>query len=299
MHQPKQSNDTPQSEHADVKRFLSKTLHPLSVIKKPGVPDSVLSEYHATVMPLDFTTGAPRNAPALLRLMDRAAVRRAIDEIKPWIYSHKPTGYYDYKPTLDSFKDEPYYHHRNARWFADTVHVYLDTNQDGKSSDTLQGRTSWKYGGGEGTDRWLHNYDDDYTWTFGSVFINLLPSKPHQTCPDPLKPHVIYHVIDSTLWKSGTLRMSEFKAILFIAAANKLKPAYKALDHFAVTVLSFWNWEVRIVQGLVNFKTHNVDIRVSPVESFRDGFRNDDGTIDPRFLTLLAYNFAEVLPLAK
>ncbi|KAM0664409.1 hypothetical protein ACQRIU_006991 [Beauveria bassiana] len=297
MHQQKQSNDASQPESADVTPFLRKTLQPLLAFKEPSVPDPVLNEYHATVIPLDFTTGAPYNGtPTLLRLMDITVLRRAIDEIKPWIESDGSTDNYDYQPLLDSF-DKPYRHRNNAEWFTYTVKVYLDTNQDTNSSDTLRGRTSWEYGGGEGTDRYLHNYDDNYTWTFGSVFINLLPSEPRE--PDPRKPHVIYHVIDSTPWKSGTLRTSEFKSIVFIAAANKLKAAYKSLDHFGVTVISFWNWEVRIVQGLVNFKTRDVDIRVSPAQGFRDGFRNDDGSIDPRFLTLLAYNLGEVLPFAE
>ncbi|KAM3513929.1 hypothetical protein MY11210_002466 [Beauveria gryllotalpidicola] len=233
MHQTKQSNDASQSEGADVTPFLRETLQPLLDFKEPGVLDPVLKDYHATVIPLDFTTGAPYNgAPALIRLMDIAVLR-----------------------------------------------------------------TSWEYGGGEGTNRYLHNFGANYIWTPGSVFINLLPSKPRE--PDPRKPHVIHHVIDSTPWKSGTLRTSEFKTIVFVAAANKLKAAYKGLDYFGVTVISFWHWEVRIVQGLVNFKTRDVDIRVSPAQGFRDGLRNDDGSIDTRFLTLLAYHLGEVVHFAE
>lgn len=66
-----------------------------------------------------------------------------------------------------------------------------------------------------------------------------------------------------------------------------------------VTVVSFWDTDVRIVQGLVNLKTRDMDIRVSPVQSFRDGIRREDGTLDPRFLTLMAYNLADVVPLPR
>ncbi|EGX87766.1 hypothetical protein CCM_09388 [Cordyceps militaris CM01] len=295
MYKSNESNDAVQSKPAnvDVRLFLQKTLHPLLAFKEPSIPESILIEYRATVVPLDFDTGAPRNgAPALLGLMDREALRRALDELKPWIAQDK----YDYEAGDGT---SPSRCHHNGYFLANIVAAYLQNNQDPRSHDTLQDRTCWQWGGGEGTDRYLHNYHDDYTWTPGSFFLNLLPSKPRETLPDPRKPHVIHHVIDSTPWKPGTLRTSEFKSIVFIAAANKLKAAYKDLDYFGVTVVSFFNWEVRIVQGLVNFKTRGVDIRVSPAQSFRDGFRNQDGSIDPRFLTLLAYNLGEVLPLAK
>ncbi|KAM3507174.1 hypothetical protein MY11210_007267 [Beauveria gryllotalpidicola] len=325
MHQPKQSTDTAQ--------FVLKTLRPLTAFTSPGVTDSVLAEYHATVTALDFASGTtakgvPVNGPrTLLRLMGTAAMTRAIDETTPWLLSDAYLSFYNFTPTEDIFNDEPYYHHRNAKMFADIVDVYLRINQDEMSADTLLNRTSWDFGGqamlpmwwpsrssdlhmkslvssgsvigDENTDRWLgHYYNDSYIWEVGPSYMKLLPSGPGKRCPDPSKPHVISHVIDSTPWKSGKLRTSEFKTILFIAFVNKLKPAYEASDNFAVTVLSFWNWEVRIVQGLVNFTTRAVDIRVSSIQNFQGGFRNKDGSIDPRFLTLMAYACGEALPLS-
>lgn len=56
--------------------------------------------------------------------------------------------------------------------------------------------------------------------------------------------------------------------------------------------MSFWDREVRIVQGLVNFKTNAIELRVSPAQSFDAGIRSSD-TQYQKFLTLLAY-FGEV-----
>lgn len=66
-----------------------------------------------------------------------------------------------------------------------------------------------------------------------------------------------------------------------------------------MTAIAFCACDVRIVQGLVNFKTHDIDIRVTEVQRFNNGIRNTDGSVDKRFLTLLAYNSADVLPLPK
>ncbi|EGX88237.1 hypothetical protein CCM_08280 [Cordyceps militaris CM01] len=317
MDQPKQSADAPSPGLVAGRQFLEKILRPLTTFKSPGVAESVLEEYNATITPLDFASGQPvNNAPTLLCPMDRAVVRGAIDEIKPWMQLNEDGGFYNYEPVLEFFRYEPYYHYRNADHFANTVHTYLMLYQDEESPGYLLSRTSWDNGGAECVLPWLRYFHEDvYKWQLLDAFIHLLPYKPRPTpkprlpselhtptprepCPDPRKPHVICHTVDSTPWMAGVLRTSEFKTILFIAGANKFKPAFEASDHFAVTVLSFWNWEVRIVQGLVNFKTLALDIRVSSPQSFRDGIRNDDGSIDPRFLTLLGYNCGEVLPLS-
>ncbi len=66
-----------------------------------------------------------------------------------------------------------------------------------------------------------------------------------------------------------------------------------------MTAISFCACDVGIVQGLVNFKTHDIDIRLTEVQRFNNGIRNTDGSVDKRFLKLLAYNSADVLPLPK
>lgn len=55
-----------------------------------------------------------------------------------------------------------------------------------------------------------------------------------------------------------------------------------------MTALSFWDREVRVVQGLVNFKTNAIELRVSPVQSFDAGIRSSPEQYK-KFLTLLAY----------
>lgn len=52
--------------------------------------------------------------------------------------------------------------------------------------------------------------------------------------------------------------------------------------------MSFWDREVRIVQGLVNFKTNAIELRVSPSQSFDAGVRSSDEQY-AKLLTLLAY----------
>ncbi len=127
--------------------------------------------------------------------------------------------------------------------------------------------------------------------------------------------------------------MSELKSIVFHAIVNNMKPEYNHLGYFGVctkettetphmcphpplvgagtctldiwltflkvTVLSFWNCSVRVVQGLVNFRTYDIDLRRSPVQHFQDGFWLPDGSIDKRFLTFLDYNCSKVVPLPK
>lgn len=60
--------------------------------------------------------------------------------------------------------------------------------------------------------------------------------------------------------------------------------------------MSFWDREVRLVQGLVNFRTHAIELRLSPSQSFDAGIRSSDEQYT-KFLTLLAY-FGDVQDLS-
>lgn len=47
-------------------------------------------------------------------------------------------------------------------------------------------------------------------------------------------PHAIFHAIDSTPFEESTIRMSEFKGIIFLAIVGNMRKEYNELGYFGV-----------------------------------------------------------------
>ncbi|KAK8141115.1 hypothetical protein G3M48_000762, partial [Beauveria asiatica] len=253
--------------------FVLATARPLHAITKPSLTRSALKNFRTTVTTLDFATGKPTNpsSPTLLSLKGVAYIRDFVRRAKPWIQPDGQEGFEDFLPD-DRCKA------------TDTAALYTIAPRPSS-------RRPWS---DRAASKWLGMRDgDDYIREYGTAFHNMKPvvSGQRETPCEPDLPHAICYAIDSTPFDDYSIRTSEFKSIVFMAVVNNMKAEYNHLDSFGVTVVSFWNRDVRIVQGLVNLKTHNIDLRVSPVQQFPSGFRGRDGSIDDRFLTLLAYNF--------
>ncbi|KAJ4152901.1 hypothetical protein LMH87_009420 [Akanthomyces muscarius] len=92
---------------------------------------------------------------------------------------------------------------------------------------------------------------DDYVWYPNSVYHSFKEYEKENGPPalDPEKPHAVCHVVDSTPFDVYSLRTSEVKTIVLIALFNHAKPEYNHLDSFGVTAISFWDRDVRVVQG--------------------------------------------------
>ncbi|KAM3507393.1 hypothetical protein MY11210_007174 [Beauveria gryllotalpidicola] len=286
--------------------FVLTTARPLHAITKPSLTRSALKNFRTTVTTLDFATGKPTNpsSPTLLSLESVAYIRDFVRRAKPWIQPDGQEGFEDFLPDdrRKATDTAALYHNRAAAEFATTLEVWAVNSQNQTVEDSLLRRTPWGIHTDRAASKWLGMRDgDDYIWEYGTAFHNMKPvvSGQRETPCEPDLPHAICYAIDSTPFDDYSIRTSEFKSIVFMAIVNNMKAEYNHLDSFGVTVISFWNRDVRIVQGLVNLKTHNIDLRVSPVQQFPSGFRGRDGSIDDRFLTLLAYNCAQVLPLPK
>ncbi|KAM3503486.1 hypothetical protein MY11210_008700 [Beauveria gryllotalpidicola] len=101
------------------------------------------------------------------------------------------------------------------------------------------------------------------------AFEDFLPDRRKTTGTDALYHNRTAAEFASTLevW-AIRIRTRKFKSIIFIAITNNSKAEYNHLDAFGVTIIPSWNRDVRIVQGLVNLKTRNTGLRVSPVQQF-------------------------------
>ncbi|OAA61401.1 hypothetical protein ISF_05480 [Cordyceps fumosorosea ARSEF 2679] len=298
-----QRTEPPPPKRKIPEAFAMHTARPLHAVTKPSLPLAMLkNNFRTTVTPLDFATGKPLNSdsPVLLDLASVAYMRDFVSRGKPWANG------------LDDFFSDPpkasetraMVGYRVATDFADTLSAWVENCESQKAEDSLLFSSPWRMYSDRAATKWLGAHDgDEYIWRCGTAFHSLQPFIPGQgwrPC-DPRFPHAICYAIDSTPFdtKNEVIRTSEFKTIVFLALANHIKAEYNHLDSFGVTVISFWDHDVRIVQGLVNLRTRNIDLRVSPVQHFPRGIRLQDGSVDPRFLTLLSYNCGKVNPLPK
>ncbi|KAJ4152900.1 hypothetical protein LMH87_009419 [Akanthomyces muscarius] len=293
--------------------FILRTAKRLHEIKKPSLTVSELAEFKANVSCLEFSTGRPSNSncPELLTLRSVRDIRNFVNEVEPCI-EDGTDEWRNFVPETPFRSDsEAMGCYRSAKYLSTIVQVWLDAFPkkwpktldiaNKRRQGTLLRQTDWRERSDRAAESWLGADDEDkYIWRSEITYHGLLPIEYGQGKPpcDPNMPHAIYHAVDSTPFDDPIIRMSEFKSIVFLAIVNNMKPGYNNLDCFGVTVLSFWKTSVRIVQGLVNLKTRNIDPRVSKIQDFSNGFWND-GVIDDRFLALLAYNCGEVVPLRK
>ncbi|KAJ6786827.1 hypothetical protein PWT90_02655 [Aphanocladium album] len=179
--------------------------------------------------------------------------------------------------------------------------------------DAYESNTDFLYG---------ERFDEDPNlWSIETMLMNFVGT-PVDRKVNELKPHAICHVLDSTPLVNDRIRTVELRAVVFAALMAHDMDQYNHLSNFAVsaltshlipwpcllmspsgarsqiTVLSYWNRSVRVVQGLVNFKQFKVDLRVSATQSFPDGFRHDADSYQ-RFLQVLAYNCGTAMPLPR
>ncbi|KAJ3474055.1 hypothetical protein NLG97_g10013 [Lecanicillium saksenae] len=139
--------------------------------------------------------------------------------------------------------------------------------------------------------------EDPNIWSIEDLFMHYTDWENRETLEES-KPHAICHILDSTPLVGGRVRTVELKAAIFTALMCNNIRFYNHLDCFAITVMSYWNRSVRIVQGLVHFKQMKVDLRVSDTQSFPDGFRHDADSYQ-RFLRVLAFHCGSVGPLPR
>ncbi|EGX88309.1 hypothetical protein CCM_08352 [Cordyceps militaris CM01] len=285
--------------------FIQNVVGPLNKFKEARITADGLTKFRVTLTPMDFETGkVDSRCRKLLNLSCTREIETFTRKVQPWIG-------YDGLTCFDNFLPERYItdnphprnYHRTAQEFATILNVWATNSMYQTFKASLLGQTSWNEHSDAPAARWLGvPATDDYIWRPNFVYHNfkMKSSDCEPRAADPEKPHAMCYVVDSTPFlEDGSLRTSELKTIILIAVYNHVKPEYNHLDSFGVTAISFWDRDVRIVQGLVNFRTWDVDVRLTKVQRFHTGFRGADGSIDVRFLTLLAYNSADVLPLLK
>ncbi|KAJ3476322.1 hypothetical protein NLG97_g9167 [Lecanicillium saksenae] len=86
-------------------------------------------------------------------------------------------------------------------------------------------------------------------------------------------PHVQCIVLDNEpLADNNYVSVAELTTILKVAGDVARIPQFKNVDTIPVTVFSFSNRKVRIVQGCVNFRTRKHDIRCSDIMDFTYSF---------------------------
>ncbi|OAQ96980.1 hypothetical protein LLEC1_06984, partial [Akanthomyces lecanii] len=284
-------------------RFVRRIAKPLHAIAKPSLTYGALNDFRTSVTKMEFATGEPINSkqPKLLKLLSVDHVRDFVCRGKPWVMFTGEIRFHNFLPDPPKARHTAARtHHRAAELFATTLEVWAVNCESQRAADPLLFTSSWSLHSDRAAARWLGMRNgDEYIWEYGTAFHNLQPIIPGQGVPpcEPSLPHAICYAVDSAPFEDDAIRSSELKSIVFLAVVNNMKAEYNHLSSFGVTVISFWNCIVRIVQGLVNLRTLDIDLRVSPPQHFPNGFRLPDGSIDERFLTLLAYNCSQVLPL--
>ncbi|OAA76005.1 hypothetical protein LEL_05689 [Akanthomyces lecanii RCEF 1005] len=253
---------------------------------------------------MDFNTAkVDAKCRRLLRLTDARDIQSDAFAAKPWIGCDGVMSFDNFQPgRYISNNPNPRNYYRTAEELATTLNVWATNSASQTFKGSLLGQTHWREHFDPPALRWLGvPVTDDYVWYPNSVYHSFKEYEKENGPPalGPEKPHAVCYVVDSTPFDVYSLRTSEVKTIVLSALFNHAKPEYNHLDSFGVTAISFWDRDVRVVQGLVNFHTRDVDIRVTEVQRSDNGFRGSDGSVDPRFLALLAYNSADVLPLPK
>ncbi|KAJ3476321.1 hypothetical protein NLG97_g9166 [Lecanicillium saksenae] len=258
-------------------------------------PERLRTEWNIVVQDLDLRTGQPPRGHAFIQPIPMETVSDWLQEFRPWEQQDGLTGCGDFD-LIGTYNPQRDYRRGMSQSFGirRMVNNYITSCYREEKGSMIQNRTAWR----ESLipmGRLQHRGEPDRNWGISLMLHQSDPrdaGKPYilNTRQNERVPHFACFLHDDVLLVDDkSLSSAELCTIFILALHISCLRMYEHVVVIPITVYSCSGWQVRIVQGCIDFRNLQFDIRCSKILDFNTGGVRDTEENLQRFMTLLGW----------
>ncbi|ATY65788.1 kinase-like domain [Cordyceps militaris] len=255
--------------------------------------EQLCRDWGIVVQSLDLRTGGAADGEVFIQPIPPTQIQTWLDEFRPWDQPGAGQWDFDLPGSYDPHEDR-HYGMSNSLGISRMVCNYIEMCYRYEKGSIIRNKTRWRPSS-FGVKHLSSSTSNIHRWHARFMLHQCEPADAgkfylSETRPDSALPHLgCFLHDDELLADDGSLSTAELTTIMVLALRQAMNPIYKQATVVPITVYSCAGQQVRIIQGCIDFRHRQFDIRYSEILDFNEGGVRRTEENMQRFLTLLGW----------